>query len=68
MFALALVVVPGVTHATEEPDHEVLRRLDSNIEIRQYKPYVVAEVLVEGSADTAGNDAFPILAGYIFGK
>jgi hypothetical protein len=68
MFAFALVVVPGVTHATEEPDHEVLRRLDSNIEIRQYKPYVVAEVLVEGSADTAGNDAFPILAGYIFGK
>lgn len=68
LFALALVAVPGVTRATEEPDYEVLRRLDSNIEIRQYVPYVVAEVLVEGSADTAGNDAFPILAGYIFGK
>jgi hypothetical protein len=57
-----------VARATEEPEYKVLRQLDSNVEIRQYEPYVVAEVLVEGSADTAGNDAFPILAGYIFGK
>jgi hypothetical protein len=38
------------------------------VEIRQYAPYVVAEVLVTGPADAAGNQAFPILAGYIFGK
>lgn len=68
LFSFVLLVAPVVTHATEEPDHEVLRKLENNIEIRQYAPYVVAEVLVEGSADTAGNDAFPILAGYIFGK
>ena len=29
---------------------------------------VVAQVPVNGSADQAGNRAFPILAGYIFGK
>ena len=68
LFAFALLAVPIVTRSAEEPDHEVLRKLDNNIEIRQYVPYVVAEVLVEGSADTAGNDAFPILAGYIFGR
>ena len=68
LFAFALLAVPIVTRAAEEPDYEVLRKLDNNIEIRQYVPYVVAEVLVEGSADTAGNDAFPILAGYIFGR
>jgi len=66
--AVALAVAPIVTRATEEPDHEVLRTLDNNVEIRHYAPYVVAEVFVRGSADTAGNDAFPILAGYIFGK
>jgi hypothetical protein len=38
------------------------------VEIRRYAPYVVAEVLVTGPADSAGNQAFPILAGYIFGK
>jgi len=36
--------------------------------VRQYAPYVVAEVLVQGPAMEAGNKAFPILAGYIFGK
>jgi hypothetical protein len=29
---------------------------------------VVAEVTVPGPADQAGNRAFPLLAGYIFGK
>jgi len=45
VFAFALVVVPTLTRAAEEPEHEVLRKLDNNIEIRQYLPYVVAEVL-----------------------
>jgi hypothetical protein len=36
--------------------------------VRQYAPYTVAEVVVAGSANEAGNKAFRILAGYIFGK
>jgi hypothetical protein len=36
--------------------------------LRQYAPYTVAEVVLNASADDAGNQAFPILAGYIFGK
>jgi hypothetical protein len=36
--------------------------------VRQYGPYLVAEVVTSGSASQAGNRAFRILAGYIFGK
>ena len=51
----------------EWPDCEVVRRL-GDIEVRQYAPYTVAEVLVTGSSEEAATWAFPILAGYIFGK
>jgi len=54
-------------HATAEPSYEVVRTL-REVEVRRYAPYVVAEVQVEGPAESAGNKAFPILAGYIFGK
>lgn len=53
--------------ATEEPDYRVVRELDG-IEVRQYDAYTVAEVVVAGPAAEAGNQAFPILAAYIFGK
>jgi len=55
------------SHATEEPDYQVVRLLE-DIELRQYAPYAVAEVVVAGPAGDAGSQAFPILAGYIFGK
>ena len=71
LFVLALLVpamlVPTTSQAIEEPDFEVLRKV-GEVEVRQYAPYVVAEVLVTGPAMEAGNRAFPILAGYIFGK
>jgi len=54
--------------ATEEPDYQVVRELLAGIEVRQYAAYTVAEVVVAGPAGDAGNQAFPILAGYIFGK
>jgi SOUL heme-binding protein len=65
LFAIALM--PFASHAVEEPDHEVLKTFNG-IELRRYAPYVVAEVVVNGNAQEAGNLAFPILAGYIFGK
>jgi hypothetical protein len=64
---LVLILLSMMARAVEEPSHEVVRRIDK-VEIRQYSPYVVAEVLVAGPAEDAGNQAFPILAGYIFGK
>ena len=52
--------------AIEEPEYEVIRATDE-YEIRQYAPFIVAEVDVDGDAGSAGNRAFRILAGYIFG-
>ncbi len=65
-----LAAMPLWSHAIEEPDYEVIRKLDNavNVEVRQYAPYVVAEVVLDTTAEEAGNQAFPILAGYIFGK
>jgi hypothetical protein len=37
-------------------------------EVRRYDAHVVAEVIVEGSAEDAGNRAFRSLAGYIGGR
>jgi SOUL heme-binding protein len=62
---LALIAMPS--HATPEPEYQVLRRIDG-IELREYAPYTVAEAVVAGPAADAGGQAFPILAGYIFGK
>jgi len=64
---LPLIQLPMTAHAIEEPAFELLKTLDA-VEIRRYAPYVVAEVIVASTAERAGNDAFPILAGYIFGK
>ena len=64
---LALLTHPMTSHATEEPEFQIVRKLD-DIEVRQYDAYTVAEVVVAGPAGAAGNQAFPILAGYIFGK
>lgn len=73
--APTLLLVPQRSHAIEEPTYEVVQTLaergggtDATIEIRQYAPYVVAEVVMEASFERAGNQAFPLLAGYIFGK
>jgi SOUL heme-binding protein len=68
-FAILLVaLIPPVSQAIEEPGHEVVRQIGEQIEVRRYAPYVVAEVVLETTAANAGNQAFPILAGYIFGK
>jgi hypothetical protein len=65
--ALAALTSPVLSNAIEEPAYEVVRTID-DVEVRQYAPYVVAEVRIDADADEAGNLAFPILAGYIFGK
>ena len=62
-----LTAMPLLTHAIQEPNFEVIRKFD-NVELRQYAPYVVAEVVLNATAEEAGGQAFPILAGYIFGK
>ena len=65
--SIGLITFAMPSRATEEPDYQVVREL-AGIEVRQYAAYTVAEVVVGGPAGEAGNQAFPILAGYIFGK
>lgn len=65
---LLLALMPPVSQATPEPAYDVDRQIGEQIELRRYAGYVVAEVVLEATAAEAGNKAFPILAGYIFGK
>jgi len=51
----------------EEPKYEVLESND-NIEIRQYKDRIAAEVVTEGEQKRALDEGFMILSGYILGK
>lgn len=64
---LGTLAFPISSYAIEEPEYKVVRQLEG-IEVREYAPFTVAEVVVAGSNGDAGNRAFPILAGYIFGK
>ncbi len=68
--AIALVVlqtlVASMAHALEEPAYTVEQQTDA-YELRRYDPYLVAQTTVDGSFRSAGNEAFRILAGYIFG-
>jgi hypothetical protein len=65
--SLVLFAFPMSSHATEEPDYQVVQKFE-DFEVRAYDAYTVAEVVVPGPAGEAGSQAFPILAGYIFGK
>ena len=53
--------------AIEEPAFERLEKVE-NIEIRQYRPVIVAETFVDGDMGSASNDGFRLIADYIFGN
>jgi len=58
----------GVTEvmATEEAKYTVIKKED-RFEIRDYEPHVLAEIIVEGDIEEAGNKAFNKLFRYISG-
>lgn len=60
-------LMPKTAHAIDEPSYTVLQTNDV-FEVRQYAPYLVAEVAVPGPVDEAGSQGFKLLGGYIFGK
>ena len=65
---LAMITTLGAVEAmaTEEAVYNVVTT-DGAFEIRDYAPHVVAETLVEGTLEEAGNTAFNRLFGYISG-
>jgi len=65
-YATLLFMIPTIAMAIEEPEYQVVGQY-TDFEVRLYAPYIVAEVDVQGDFDNAGNEAFRILAGYIFG-
>ena len=50
----------------EEPSYKIVEK-SGDFEVRNYAPYIVAEVEMEGDRDSAVNAGFRVLAGYIFG-
>lgn len=70
MGGLAAAAAPGPANAEwrgyETPRWRVLRR-DGAFELRDYEPYLAAEVTVKARPDAALRQGFRTLAGYIFG-
>ena len=56
LLLLMLTAVPLSSHAIEESKFELIRQFD-NVELRQYAPYVVAEVVLDATAEDAGSQA-----------
>lgn len=66
ILAIFTFLFSGVVMAIEEPEYKVESK-STHYEIRKYGPIVVAETKIESDFENAGNQAFRILAAYIFG-
>jgi hypothetical protein len=64
---IALVFATGNVMAAEEADYDVVLAEDK-LEIREYAPQIVAEVIVNDDFEDAGNVAFRKLFKYISGN
>jgi len=65
----AAVIIFGAMDAMaiEEAAYNVLRK-ENSFEIRDYAPHILAETVVEGDLEEAGNNAFNRLFRYISGE
>ena len=68
ILAAAAVIIIGAMDAMaiEEATYKVVKK-DNKFEIRDYVPHILAETVVEGDFEEAGNKAFNVLFGYISG-
>lgn len=67
LFAAANLMAWSSAMAIEQPRYSVVKTFE-DFEIRRYEPTIVAQTVVDASLEEAGNEAFKLLAGYIFGK
>ena len=63
---LALTLMGTQAMAVEEPSYKLSLK-DGACEVRAYPALIAAEVTVKGERNAAINEAFRLLAGYIFG-
>lgn len=56
-----------IVWSIEKPAYAVLEKRDG-YEVREYKPYIVAQTTVTGDYDQATTEGFRIIADYIFGN
>jgi effector-binding domain-containing protein len=69
VLAVPLLTLSGCNMGQyEEPPHVVTKAAEDAIEIREYKPKIVAEAVVEGERREAINAGFRLVADYIFGN
>ena len=61
-----IILIGGNAMAIEEAPYQVLKEA-GNFELREYAPHILAEIVVEGNLEDAGNKAFRPLFNYISG-
>lgn len=61
--------IPGIfgIRLGHSPAYDVLHS-ENDVEIRSYRPLLLASITINGSFDSARKEAFVALANYIFGK
>tara|TARA_B100000795_G_C22776618_1_gene430297 strand:+ start:151 stop:768 length:618 start_codon:yes stop_codon:yes gene_type:complete len=64
---IILLFISNYLMATEEPEFKLTFK-DSNFEIREYAPKILAQVNVQGDFNRASSKGFKVLANYIFGN
>ena len=67
IFCAVFFVATGDGMALEEAKYTVIMR-EGSFELRQYEPHIVAETMVKGDYDKAGNEGFRRLFKYISGE
>ncbi len=67
LFVFIATLLTGNAMAVEEAKYTVVLNED-NFEVRQYAPHVLAETIVDGDLEGAGNKAFNLLFKYIDGN
>ncbi len=65
--AFFLFLISLATLAIEEPAYVSIEKKDA-FEIREYQPKLIAQVLVNGTFDSASSKGFRLLADFIFGN
>ena len=57
MLIFLFIFFGGNLSALEEPSYTIIKKYD-DFEIRDYEPYMVAEVDINGTYQNSGNSAF----------